>query len=1105
MQSQLLNSKKNLSNISKIFLILTLSFCLSIVKSKKSIVYNRAAGLALSRINGTLVGSNFGFKQSWSLKTIHSPKNDKNVECIVQLRNTPEKPFYLVKTLTQKHKNDAVGSGDLIYYVSKETPLLLYNVKQLHSKKRKDKKSICKLNLNSTDHKEILHLLETNFDLLSELGDGMEGSVLNELYMTKLDNDKLNLNWAQNSVLNDGLFWNDLSVKDFDLLKKYLNSNSFGENLKVLLAPYIESAVNHTKDFVSKFEKEMNEGEARILEEEVNNKSQDVDEDVSSGSEDNTDSFSALSQELGKDMSVDENIKSMISTKSINDEDAQISENHHSSSDDSEQETQFTNTQEQVQNQKITKDDESESMSVFVSDSEDNAESKVPQKSYLSFHFKNGNESEEFDDKELLRQYQRNPHKILSHKPEIYKKKAEESMSQFLSETEKNSIQNEYVKSIPSYRFSNGNNSGKQEESSKINNEEKDHESSPMSDDDHQSNEEKESLSENSETEIQQSTSNKTTVDDNTPQLKEESEIRSTSESQNQTESTNATSEKNISENSEQKMDNESVSIAVSESASVQNAESKSVSKHESESASISASKTEVITDNSNQNDQSTSEKSLGSETASASKSSDSSKNKVPLEKSPISNKNELENKESHHSEDKEHVSEQINDTSEKSKHEVKTESHHSEDLVDKESHHSEDVVDKESHHSEDVVDKESHHSEDLVDKESHHSEDLVDKESHHSEDVVDKESHHSEDVVDKESHHSEAVVKEIEESHHSEHSVKEEKKSQKSEHSVIEVNESHKSEQSLKKNKESEKSNHSIKENTDDNENKSEPKEVQIEEAQVIKASEKSQKESESEIQKKQKLEKLKKQKEQILEFVKTMPDLVQEELMNQVNRTITESNNLESMIEKIRESMKDKLSEMFQSNRNLKNFFTSVMMSQYGHYPKSLPDKMTFSEFVDNYKSSEIKEHLSKTIEEENKEFKLNLVKPIMNKLQEKFEEIIGEPSEDEVQDLHLKKINKLLKKMESRLTDSLPKSLFTQIMDKLLSQTVDDLMEEYRAKYAESDQNKTYKFLNGNDVDVNQLLTFMGYNREVEISQVQKSVMLHVFSLKKSKLII
>lgn len=228
--------------------LLALSLTLSAsVSCGGQIVYNKMTGLALAKTNGEIVGSKYAFKPNWMLLTTSSIEYNPEEECVVQLEYQTDKSFFLVKT-QNKHKGDKIGPGDLVYLVSPENPLMLYDVQQNECKSRPFAQSICDLNLDSIDQADILDKIGNYFDLLGKLDDHMEGSVLNELYMTRVQNEGFNLEWVNKALRNDGQFWKQFLAENQNYSSKHLQMDQLRDSARLIMEDKIFGVVTMLED-----------------------------------------------------------------------------------------------------------------------------------------------------------------------------------------------------------------------------------------------------------------------------------------------------------------------------------------------------------------------------------------------------------------------------------------------------------------------------------------------------------------------------------------------------------------------------------------------------------------------------------------------------------------------------------------------------------------------------------------------------------------------------------------------------------------------------------------------------------------------------------------
>jgi len=251
-----------------------------------SIQYNKEPGLALARTNGILVGSRYGFKNNWKLKTTQEPANVPEAECIVQLIYETDKSFFLVKT-SGKHQGSSITPGDLVYFVSPEKPLILFDSIQFKSEDRLEKDSICALNLNSADLEEIKNMIGENYDLLNKSADNELSSRLNEIYMTRVEEEDFNLEWVQGAMNNDGAFWSQLLQENPDFDKKYLEYEEIKHQFALDLEAGIQKSLKSINDkYITEFKEAMEEIEKKeisIKEDSDQNESQKMIADQENG------------------------------------------------------------------------------------------------------------------------------------------------------------------------------------------------------------------------------------------------------------------------------------------------------------------------------------------------------------------------------------------------------------------------------------------------------------------------------------------------------------------------------------------------------------------------------------------------------------------------------------------------------------------------------------------------------------------------------------------------------------------------------------------------------------------------------------------------------
>ena len=1029
MQSTTFNSTTSLSRLPTTILLLTFLMMFETTLTNKSLVYNRAAGLAMARVDGVIVGSQYGFKENWSLITIHSPKDDSNAECVVQLRNTPNKPFYLVKT-QNKHKNDKVGKGDMVYYVSPEDPVLLFNVKQYYSDNRSPNDSICNKDLNSTDHKEILQLLEAHFGLLSSLGDGMKGTILNQLYMTKVDNDKFKIGFAANAIKNIDHFDTQISENDKQMLKKYLNLDSFGETLQKLLSSFEEESLSKAKQLVKNFEVELGKKHqinSRILSKHDNPSSQD------------SESFSALDHELDNDYKSQSIVKEQTSTSQKDDESSIHNEDNKSSN----QKTIRLN-----KSSPFDHDDET-SMSVFVSDSEDNGEYKPTQFIAPSFRFSDGNNSVKSDQtaKDAFYKQPMIKRKKNSGFPGKRNRDDETSVSTFLSETVKTSHEVEDVRSIPMYKF-------EDEESYEpvyqVSNKQ---ESVP--DEQDRTDSHHHETSTNSHVTSKNSSH---TISHNHDASEKKKDISSEKKS-----SSNGDADENI--HDAELISNNTPTLlnqdehSGSHDKSNDSSEHKEIYSKETDSDHSRDASHDVNSVHSSDNE------SVGSEKKSA--KSDESKKDVE------STHNESVHDTSQHSEKQKVISEKQSVPIHDEEH-----SHKSSKIEEPNpSRHSEKVT-KSRRSKMDEMSKSRRSKMDEMSKSRRSKMDNMSKSRHSKMDDMSKSRHSKMDEMSK----SRKTLKH-EMSNRSRKSKVENNKSRKSEEKSDRVSNHHDADEDIEiKNKK-------ILEPT-----------KKIEEPPKVTSSEQEQLE-------KEKQEHLQHDKH-LLSFVNTIPDIIEKTIQEDIHniRAKLEKTNTQELINNVVSDLQNKLNEIFEKNQNHLNLISSMFIEKYGTYPESVPETLSYSELVNDLEKSKLKKKLQESVQENDKNFKLNIVQSVMNKLQANIEEFVGEPSEHQkLHDHCLEMINKLMEDIQSALESSVPGSLFSSIMETSMDNTLDWVFNEYQLNYESSPQNKKYGYLNGDKIDTNKLLMFLAYNREVENSQIQKSIMLKVFSMKKSKLII
>lgn len=248
MFSKLVDSIKsvNLQNFKLLLVFLTLIH-LNWVKANTSVRFNKEAGLALAKADGTIVGSRYAFKNNWKLRTVDSPEFNKEAECVVQLIYETDKAFFLVKT-KDKHKNDKVGPGDMVYFVSPEKPLLLYDMFQSKSGQRSEKDSICNKDLNASDLGGVLRVLNENFELFQKKDGDLVGSRFNELFMSRVQEEGFSLEWIENAINNDGLFWDSLVSYNPDFYKEYLTLESVKQMLTEEYHSEVEKVVSEIQE-----------------------------------------------------------------------------------------------------------------------------------------------------------------------------------------------------------------------------------------------------------------------------------------------------------------------------------------------------------------------------------------------------------------------------------------------------------------------------------------------------------------------------------------------------------------------------------------------------------------------------------------------------------------------------------------------------------------------------------------------------------------------------------------------------------------------------------------------------------------------------------------
>lgn len=202
-----------------------------------SMEYEPLSGLALAKTDGTIVGSKYAFKKNWTLKTSQE-EGFPQVKCTVKLTYESDKSYFLVKT-EGKHKGDAIGENDLAYLVSPSKPLTLFSMIKMKQENDDKQHCLCEKNFNSNNLDEILKIIEDNYEAFNVFDENAIGGKLDELYMTRVQEDGFNLDWIKGALSNDGVLWDKITEDGSKVLQVEVTPEALNKQINIVFETHV--------------------------------------------------------------------------------------------------------------------------------------------------------------------------------------------------------------------------------------------------------------------------------------------------------------------------------------------------------------------------------------------------------------------------------------------------------------------------------------------------------------------------------------------------------------------------------------------------------------------------------------------------------------------------------------------------------------------------------------------------------------------------------------------------------------------------------------------------------------------------------------------------